>query len=316
MSTLVLERAWHRELTAATAQLTGGTYVVLGGPSDGAAALIELASGLVAPSAGTVLLEGKAPFADPDTRRRIAALRAEEQLPPLKTVSAALALLLGARGDTRSAASVLDEAALANLGSRQVRTLAARETRAIFLALALTQPEPLLLALFEPLTLLGLVHEAYLRESLARCSSAGAVVLTTASRLEDAAVIEGTLSVLERGTWLGSSAARVQLEAAALRVQTPDAERLATLLPVGEDVTSLEALGDRELIVRGPELERIAQRVLRAAEEAALTIEAMRVDAASLSELRAARERAARAAQAALRARAARPIFYGPGPIE
>lgn len=316
MTTLVLERAWCGELMAASAQLTGGTYVVLGSASDGAAALIDIASGISQPSAGYVLLDDKSPFADPSSRRRIAALRAEEQLPPMKTVSAALTLLLRARAEARSADSVLDDAGLGWLRSRPVRGLSARETRAIVLALALAQTEPLLLALFEPLGLIGLVAEAFVRESLARCSRAGAVVLTTANRLEDAAVIEGTLSVLDRGAWLGSSAARVPVETAVLRIQSAEAERLASLLAGTEGIASLEAIGAHELLARGPDLERVAERVLHATKEAALPLEAMRIDAPSLADLKTAREQAAHAAREAMRARAARPIFYGPGPNE
>ena len=316
MSALELQHVRYRELASVSALLTGGTYVVLGGSSDGAAALIELAAGIVAPSWGRVLLDGKAPFANPETRRRSAALCAEERLPPMKTVTAALELLLRARGSTRSADSVLDDAGLSWLRSRRSQSLSAREARAVALALALAlaQEDPLLLALFEPLGLIGLVHEAYLRESLAHASRAGSVVLTTATRLEDAAVIEGSLSVLERGAWLGSSALRAPASAITLRVRSSNATQLAALLTGSEEITALEALGMHELLARGRDPERIAERVLACARAASIQIEALCVDAPSLSELAAARERATRAEQQTLRAYAARPIFYGAGP--
>jgi len=316
VSTLELHRAWHGPLTAASARLTGGTYVALGRAQDGAAALIELSAGIVRPSSGQVFLDGKAPFADPETRRRIGALGAEERLPPAKTVALALGSLLRAREDTRSAGEILDQFGLSWLLSRRPSSLILRETRAVALALALSQREPLLLALFEPLSLDGIIQEGSLRESVARCSGAGAVVLTTASRLEDAATIEGTLSVLERGTWLGASAARAPTETVALRVRSADATRLARALAAKDEISALEAASPRELIVHGNDPERVAAHVLTSAKEAAITIEALRIDAPTLSELTAARERAARAEQATLRAYAARPIFYGPGPTE
>jgi len=316
VSTLELHRAWYGPLTAASARLTGGTYVVLGSAQDGAAALIELIAGVAPPSSGHVLIEGKPPFADPNTRRRIGALCTEERLPPAKTVARALGSLLRAREDSRSADAILDAMGLTWLRQRRPSSLSAREARAVALALVLSQHEPLLVALFEPLALGGIISEGRMRESLARFSRAGAVVLTTASRLEDAAVIEGSLSVLHRGTWLDSSAARATVELVALRVQTDAAARLATMLAGKEGIGKVEALGPRELIVRGEDVERVAACVLASAQEASVAVEALRVDAPSLPELALARERAARVEQARLRAYAARPIFYGPGPTE
>jgi ABC-type cobalamin/Fe3+-siderophores transport system ATPase subunit len=287
VSTLSFDLVSHTELSRVSAAFAAGTRVVLGTERDGTNTLLELAAGITRPSSGRVTLDGREPFVHAEIRRRVSALRAEERLPPAPTVTSALTFALAARGDSRSAQSVLDAAGLSSFAARRVKALSAREVRAVALALALSQPEPALLALFEPLSLLGLLNEDFLLDSLSARAAAGAIVLLSASRLEDAARLGGTTSALERGNWLDS--ALVPLGFVTLRVRTPDARRLAAQLSECPDVSAVEWAGGQELSIRGADLERVAAQIVSRARAAAIPIEALRYDPPSLEALAATR---------------------------
>ncbi len=110
MSELRFEALNHAQLANVSASFSAGIHVVLGSDRDGTATLIELAAGTLEPASGRVLIDGVAAWSSPRTRTRIASLCAEETLLPAKDVSGAIALALRARGDARSALSVLDAA--------------------------------------------------------------------------------------------------------------------------------------------------------------------------------------------------------------
>jgi ABC-2 type transport system ATP-binding protein len=309
----------HGELSRLSAAFASGAHVVLGAERDGTSTLLELAAGLAQPSTGRITLDGREPYSHAALRRRVAALSASERLPPGRTVRDAFSLALRARSDARSAASVLDAAGLAHFAAHRTADLSARETRALALAIALSHPEPLLLGLFEPLALLGPLSEDFVLQALARAASAGAIVLTSASRLEDAARLGGVTSALERGTWLAPAAACPPLSSVTLRVHTPEPRRLAARLSEAPEVTAVEWSGGQELLVHGTELERLAAHVVASARSEAIALTALRYDPPSLDALAAARaglaqayyERAQRDASGP--SPNAQPIFLPPG---
>ena len=321
MTTLSFDLVSHAELSRLSAAFASGTHVVLGTERDGTSTLLELAAGLTRPSAGHVTLDGREPYSHADLRRRVAALSASERLPPGRTVADSLGLALRARNDERSAASLLDAAGLTHFAARRSADLSARDARALALAFALSHPQPILLALFEPLALLGPVSEAFVLQALARAATAGAIVLTSASRLEDAARLGGATSALERGTWLSSAAACPPLSSVTLRVHTPEPRRLAARLSEAPEVNAVEWSGGHELLVHGADLERLAAHVVANARSEAIRITALRYDPPSLDALAAARaglaqayyERAQRNASAAPPPSNAQPIFLPPG---
>jgi ABC-2 type transport system ATP-binding protein len=289
VTTLSFDLVSHAELSRVSAAFASGNHVVLGSERDGTSSLVQLAAGRALPSTGRVTLDGKEPYSNAAVRRRIAACSADEGLPPARTVASAMRIALDARGDARAAQSVLDSAGLAHFAARRTAATSARETRALGLVLALNHPAPSLLALFEPLALLGTLSEDYVLQGMQRAGAAGAVVLTTANRLEDAARLGGTTHALERGIWLDSAAARPPLSQVTLRVQTPEPRRLAARLSEAPDVNAVEWAGGRELLVRGSDLERVAAHVVASARSEAIRIEALRYDPPSLDALAAAR---------------------------
>ncbi|HYQ03147.1 MAG TPA: hypothetical protein VER96_30950 [Polyangiaceae bacterium] len=266
-----------------------GAHVVTGGEWDGTATLIELAAGLLEPSSGRVLLNRAEPWSHAPTRQRIASVCGSDPLLPSRDVASAVSLALRARGDARSASSVLDNAGLAHFAGMRASALTPREARAVALSLALSHREPALLALHDPLSLVGLVQEEFLLRTLAEHSAAGAVVFCTASRLEDATRLGGSVSALERGAWLSPASARPPLGSVALRVHTPEPRRLAARLSEAPDVAGVEWAGGHELIVRGAELDRLAQSVIANARAEAIRITALKPDAPPLEAVAATR---------------------------
>ena len=289
MSVLRLEALNHEGLSNVTAAFGPGNHVVVGNERDGTATLIELAAGLVAPRAGRVLLDEAAAWSNAATRQRIASLRAEETLLPAPDVTRAVALALRARNDARSAASVLDAAGLARFAKQRVSTLTPHESRAIALSIALSHHEPALLALHEPLGAIGLMDEQCILPALNAFAAAGAVVLCTASRLEDAARLGRLASMLEGGQWLDSTRALSALRAVTVRVHTPEPRRLAARIAEVSDISGVEWAGGQELLVHGSELERVAQSVVANARAEAIRITALKQDAPALEALAAAR---------------------------
>ncbi len=281
MKALSFDSVGCAELVSVSAVFAPGTHVVLGNEHDGTHTLVSLAAGMARPGVGRVQMSGIAPFSNAQLRRSIAALCAVEALPPARTVGEALALALRARGDARSVMSVLGAATLTRFAARRCAELSAHETRAVALALALSHPKPSLLALHEPLSLAPLLPEELILDALHDAAENGVIVLATASRLEDATRIGGAASALERGIWLASVAAL----GVTLRVQTPDARRLAALLAEAADIEAVTWAGAQDLLVRGSDLERVAQRVVSCARGEALRVSALRQEPAALDAL-------------------------------
>ena len=279
----------HAGLANINASFSAGTHVVVGSEYDGTSTLIELAAGLVEPASGRVLLDGVAPWSHARTRKRIASLCASETPLPTRDVAGALGLALRARGEARSALSVLDDAGLSHFAEKRISNLTPREARAVALSLALSQREPALLALHDPLSVVGIVQEDFVLRTLTERSAAGTIVLCTANRLEDAARLGGSTSALSRGNWLEPAYARPPLGSVALRVHTAEPRRLAARLSEAPDISGVEWAGGHELIVRGNELERVAHSLVANARAEAIRITAIKPDAPSLDALAAAR---------------------------
>ena len=289
MSELSFDVVSHAELASVSGVLDSGSHVLLGSERDGTSSVVMLAAGLVKPNSGRILLAGQAPFSSASARRTIGSLCSQERLPSARHAAGALQLALQARGEARSALSVLDAANLAHLAMRRLSDLSDRETRALALALALSHPKPTLLTLHEPLALLGIVQERFLLDTLAQCAARGAIVLSTASRAEDARRLGGEIHALERGIWLDLPANRTPHYQVTLRVQTPNSEQLATCLADAPGVAAVTQVGSSELLIYGMDLERMAGSVVARARAASVRISALREDTATLEPLAAAR---------------------------
>ena len=289
MSTLSLQALKHGVLRPMTASFAAGCHTLLGTEADGTSTVVALVAGSVRPLLGHVLLDGEAPWSSAQTRRQIAALYADEVLLPGRDVTGAVQLALQARADTQSASRVLDAAGLSSLAKCRPSALSAREARATALAVALSHPAPRLVALHEPLGLIGLVSQQFILRSLRTFADAGAVVLCSASRLEDAAHLGGSSSTLDCGFWLDTGEVSPALAQVTLRVQTPEPHRLAARLAAAPDIAAVAWNGGQELLVRGALLERVAHSIVANARAEAIRLDAMKQDLPALELLAATR---------------------------
>ena len=291
MSSLAFEAVSHGELRDVSATFAEGGRVLLGTESDGTDTLLSLAAGLFAARRGRVTLSGVSPADSSAARRGIASLFARESLPPARSVLGALELALSARGDARSALSVLDAAGLASWATLRPARLSARETRALALGFALSHPAPTLFVLHEPLALLGLLNEDFVLGVLA--SHAEAVVLCSASQPAEAAKLGPIAGTLSRGQWWGAWQAGTLRGALSVRVSTPEPSRLAERLRGVAGISAVEWSGGHELLVRGDGLEPTARSIVGTARAEGIRISALKPDAPALAEYNAARATAA-----------------------
>ena len=289
MTELAFEAVDFGQLANISGTLSEGCHTVVGSARDGTGELLRLAAGLVRASSGRVTLDGAQAWSSSRVRRRIAAVCADEALPPGRDVAGSFQLALQARGDARSAVSVLEAAGLGAFSARPVSSLDARERRAVALGIALSHPDAQLTVLHEPLNLLDLVSEKYLFGALQRLSDSRAIVLCTANRLEDATRLGGEVSALERGLWLDSPRARLPLAAIVIRVQTPEPERLVECLKRVPEVLRTQWTSGQEVRVFGSEPEQVLRSIVSGARAAAIRIAAIKQDPAALEVLAAAR---------------------------
>jgi ABC-2 type transport system ATP-binding protein len=291
-------------LSGVTLALGRGVHAFLGAPEDGVLALAELLTGARSPLRGRVTVTGRDPARTPFLRARIGALAAEPRLPAAPTVRGAVRLAMRARGETGERCDdVLDALGLSRLGAREPHSLAFAERRAVELALALSTPAPVLLALHEPLVDLALPRLELLSVRLREAAAAGACVVLTTSSPADARTLADHVLVLHKGlvareARLENGHARAGLmldEGITLRVLVRSgARQLAAALCARPEVRAVswqEAADSFALIeLRGDHAEPCALALIEAALTAGVEIEALSEGAPALGEVRNATE--------------------------
>jgi ABC-type thiamine transport system ATPase subunit len=292
VSQLELSAVYGSVLKSVSGSFGAGVHVWLGAEPDGTAELVELCAGVALPRRGRLLLDGELPGRSPSARRHIASLLPVEDealAGPLARWSAQLSALRGF--DVTSALQrYCPELAL----DRPLGGLSHAERRALALAAALGQPEPRLV------------------ERVQQLGERAPVLVTTRST-EDARRLGGRLLVLERGVLVRDPEhAWPSAVTPGLRVElwlTCDAPRrlLAELVSSPEvERASFDAQQGGRVQVTGPDLERLALAVTRAALAARVELRAMRAGSPDLATVHGASaglaQAAYRAAQTARRA--------------
>ena len=307
-------------LRAADLDLVPGRYVVLSNESEALSALVAVLSGRQPPRSGRVILDGQPPVSGPATRRKIAALFAEEALPPASTVIGSVGKALAARGAAPdSAATLLSQAGLGHLGGLLPATLGQRETRSIALALALGHDSAELVVLHEPLA--TLLAAPFVLTALDAHTARGAIVLSVTTSPADATALGGSWLCLELGRLRAAETTTARLGAGAWQqvlVETNDARALAQLLLDSPHGLSTELGASAEsLRVAGPALDITVQTLIELSRKHELEIRRIEPAVPPVEALMAARAGFARGAYEASRSAAlggAPPSGYGTGP--
>ncbi len=212
-----------------------GECVALLGPNGaGKTTLVSALTGTLAPTTGTVRIDGLDPR-QPATRRRLGVVHQRAGFPRTLTVTELVAGWAVRAGRPASDAdAVLAEVGLLELTGRRVTDLSGGQQQRLQLAMALVV-DPTLLILDEPTV--GLDSDARRRfwATLAARRDRGTAVLLTTHQIEEAAAVADRVVVLHEGRVIASG------RPADLTAQLPD--RTVTARTALRD-TDLRALPD------------------------------------------------------------------------
>lgn len=215
-------------LEGATLSLDFGEVLVLAGRNGaGKTSLLRVATGLVAPDAGRVSLEGRPLGAL--SRRAIArtlALVPQDTSVPFPFSVEEIVLLgraphLGSLGfesreDRRIARACMERLGIAALAQRSIQELSGGERQLAMIARALAQA-PRILLLDEPVAHLDLAHRLALEELLRSLAREGKASLLVSHDLAGAARVADRVALLAGGRILASGAPRETLGSELLR---------------------------------------------------------------------------------------------------
>jgi len=282
-----------------------GLHAVVGRPVDGAPLLLAVMAGWIRPRSGKVLILRSFPEL---SRRQVAYVPLDARLPPSLRVAEALDVAASIRGGSADPARHrLASLGIEPLADRWTHSLSPAETRAVLIAEAVTSKARVLL-LDEPRVDIDPRASRALPAKLRERSADGAIVVLGTSSPRDALDLANDAWVLSLGRLVGAAGATdpaILLAAAepTLRVVSSDARKLLSALSGEPHFAGIE-LDQNALILKGIDPTAMAEAVARAALSTGVELEAMRVDAPYLEELRA----------AAARRRPARPGSLPPGP--
>jgi energy-coupling factor transporter ATP-binding protein EcfA2 len=299
LSKLVLEGLWGAYLKDVSLRLDPGLSVVIGDESDGTAELVEACAGVRVLRRGRLRLDGLEPGTSPACRRRIASLLADERDAPCGDVRAWLRAPAEALGVSAQAllegCSVRPERALVSLSAAEWRELAC--------AVALAHPDPALVVLHEPLAAGAPGDSTRLLGRIAELARRSVVLITTGSLDAARALAPATTYLLDRGlcseaplgAWPGASTPGLETR---LWVEADAPRALVAALAQQPDVTEIEydERSAGRVLLRGPDLERLATAVARAAVSAGVDVRLLRAQAEDLDALRGAATGVAHAA--------------------
>jgi ABC-2 type transport system ATP-binding protein len=292
MTQLTFQRVATRGVSF-NAELDVGIHVLLGAKQDGPMELLRLACGHHKPKNGRVLVDGQAPHASPELRRATGSLFDEELLALGTLVADAIdSAALLQRQQPTGVTNLLEDWGLSDVLQRRPEELSEQRRRAVALALALGFEGRKLLALWDPFRITGVPTES-LREHLQRRRDHTVVLIATPEA--DAAVQPAdTLWLLREGQLLRSLSATDNWDALLdgvvrrLRVHANAPGTLREALAQEAAVSSLELGVDGVLRVAAPDLEAASLCVMRAAQDAGLSIDQIDVEPFSLEGLQAA----------------------------
>lgn len=267
---LTLDSVWSPPLRNLCLDLNTGLHVVVGCNTDGAATLVDLCAGVLAPRRGRVVYEGREPHSSHQLRRQTASLLANEPGAPGEPPSGWWRRVVS----QRSSAPVSNEppslATASSFGSLHLD-----QRRQLALELALSHPAPAVVALHDPLSVPGDVTLSKRAERIAELARS-AVVVVTASALHHARMLGGQVYALERGViarrppsaWPAALTPGLPVT---LRVDCDSPRRLLARLATEPCVELAHYDAKREprrLQIRGPDLEALSLALCRAAEAA------------------------------------------------
>ena len=243
----------------------GEIFGLLGSNGAGKTTTIKMLLGLVRPSGGSVLIDGREP-SDPDSRRKLGYLPENpcfyDHLTPIEYLDLSGALFGIARQvRQRRASDLLERLGLASHAKKPLRKFSKGMTQRVGLAQALIN-EPTLLVLDEPMSGLDPIGRAEVKALLREQRARGVTVLMSSHVLAETESICNRVGILKNGA-LAEVGAVSALLASGVREWEIAVDRLpdAAVATLHEAGHATERIGARTL-VRVADGEAL-QRVLR-----------------------------------------------------
>ncbi len=229
LESVSLAQAGRAVLADASLSLAFGEVLVLAGRNGaGKTTLLRVATGLAAPGAGRVLLDGR-PLAELPRREiaRTLALVPQDTTVPFPFTVEEIVLLgraphLGALGfesreDRRIAGACMERLAIGALAQRSIQELSGGERQLAMIARALAQT-PRVLLLDEPVAHLDLAHRLALEELLRDLAREGKAALLVSHDLAGGARVADRIALLAGGRILACGPPREVLQPEPMRI--------------------------------------------------------------------------------------------------
>jgi len=264
--TLKLDQASHARIVQLSLELAPGLSVIVGSPSDGTLDLLELCAGDVAPTRGSVQIDGEAPYRSPRLRRTLGCAYSDAPLEE-KLVRDAVARRFAIHQCSTTPESALGRFGIESLLARTPASLTAIERHALRLVIALSVEQPKALLFCEPLAFGGGLDIGVVLDAI-RQRAEGAVVVCATASPRVAALLSPEALLLEngrvkRGMLAATRPAFTPGASACMRVECAHADLMAEALTRHPAVSGLRwQRGDVFLVVEGTEVEALSTAIL------------------------------------------------------
>lgn len=281
-----------------------GALAIVGAPSDGAGAILELAAGLAKSSRGRI---GR------PADEAIAHVPLEPMIVEGLRVRELLSLAAEVRGESDRAAERLRAFDLESLAERETRTLSIAEARSVLICEALTSTKTKLVSIEEPLARVmpsvSMASRRMIREH------PGAVLVSTSSP-EDARALAETFAIVRGGRLVAVCGALDPLTVIGPRgvrmtATVSDPHALAAALAAG-GIARMH-IDERSVTAFGEDPTALARAMQRAMLGKTFAVESLRLEPLALASVQATAEANAAYQAALMRTRQAVPM-PAPGP--
>ena len=278
MSTLVLDGVsrWYGSVVAAndvTMTIGPGITGLLGPNGAGKSTLIAMMGGFLAPSAGTVTLDGRTVWRHPDIYRSIGLVPETEAMYDMVTgwqFVVANARLHGLPDPAAAARRALQTVEMMDAKDRDIGTYSKGMKQRVKMATALVH-DPSVLLLDEPFNGMDPRQRLHLMDLLRRLGQEGRTVLFSSHILEEVEEIAGTIEVLVAGRHAASGDFRRIRRLMTERphqytISSSDDRRLAAAI-IADGAADTVDLSTGSLAVRAPDVGRFVHALPRLARD-------------------------------------------------
>jgi ABC-2 type transport system ATP-binding protein len=250
---------WYGNVVAVndiTMDIGPGVTGLLGPNGAGKSTILHMIAGFLAPSKGTLTLDGAATWRNPEVYRRLGLVPERDSVYAFLTGAqfvTATAKLHKLPDPERSAAWAIGLTEMADAEDRKISTYSKGMRQRIKVAAALVH-DPEILLLDEPFNGMDPRQRLHMMDLLSRLGDEGRTILFSSHILEEVERLSGTIQVMVAGRLAASGDFRairrlMTSRPHVFRVKTTDDRRLAAAL-VGRDYTHAVELTGNGLQVR------------------------------------------------------------------